>query len=525
MTITPPFLAAFPLVAAQGPAVTVLLIAAPAGVAGKVSGEVVNVDKTGQVIIATPKGEVIIKTDAQLQVGQTVDLKLPQRIAGTSTVHNAVLQTTSAPPPRGSVSDVAPPLPPSLLLDIAEETQAGPAPRVAGVLPGYTASQSLSPAQTLLQLIGQSLPATILPQTPEEAVLATGTPGAKPMPMTGVERMQILFIGSMEDAQQMMQSHLAQMGAKPGTPGMQQGMQQQAAPQAPLLAQMIGLTPQKLPIFETMALPPGIKPGALLGSAPHIDIPKGAHIVVHAPVLMTNAEAASPQKPIAAMIATLPMPKPLPEALFALESLPQQAPLLTQLLRDPGSILPPAFAAQMQQLVARPGTPRFAMSMTMALLGLSMPDPANAMFGAKMMQALKAEQRAQLQKELQALPNILREGGQQNIEGGMRFNLPVEMAGQLYLWQLQVRHHGDEGRGRSGGAPVDTPTRFILDLYMSRLGPMQVDGLSFPKSKRLDVIMRSKEAFQPHVREAIRADAFSIFERANLAGSIEFQTY
>lgn len=522
-------MALFPQAGPAPQAISVLLVASPPNMPPRIQGEVVNIDRSGQVIINTAEGQVIIQTDAKLAVGQKVDIRLPAQTPGAPPIATVIPMPT-APVRAEEIPQT--PLPPPVMLEIAEEQTrmaAGLPPQVAPQVSGYTPPSAVPPAQTLFQLVGLDLPATVFdrPQAatpaaalaPEKTALPfsaaqSGSPFASPQSMT-LERVHILFIGNLNQAQDAMKQSLLSISQTAAGSMKGEGAQQ------PMLAQLVGLTPQKLPIFQTIPLGMVELP-TLPGNFAVPDNPRaiqsGSQIVLHSPILMTMQEERQ-AGPVAALLVTLPVKPPTPESMFALDSLPTSAPLLTQLLRDPASVVPAAMGAQIASLVPRPGSPRFAMNMTFALLGLSSGEPSQ-FFGKALLEALKPEQRAHLQKELQNLPTLGRDAPQ---GGETRMQIPVEMAGQMTLWQLTIRHHEGDPRSSGGGEIKDTPTRFILDFYMSQLGPLQMDGLAFSQSRRLDLILRTSQPLAAEDREMLRRESTSIFEKTRLAGSLEFQ--
>lgn len=75
---------------------------------------------------------------------------------------------------------------------------------------------------------------------------------------------------------------------------------------------------------------------------------------------------------------------------------------------------------------------------------------------------------------------------------------------------LRDRHGG----ARDSGAEGDEATRFVLDVELSRLGELQLDGLV--RDKRFDLILRSRQPLP----ERMRREISSIFEEAStIAGS------
>ena len=95
--------------------------------------------------------------------------------------------------------------------------------------------------------------------------------------------------------------------------------------------------------------------------------------------------------------------------------------------------------------------------------------------------------------------------------------LPLRHEGELHQVNLYLR-----GRRRNGDKDdPDTGTRFIVEVDMTRLGPIQLDGLVH--GRRFDLMLRSRVPLSPGVRRDIE----SIFEEARglggFAGAIGFQ--
>jgi hypothetical protein len=76
-------------------------------------------------------------------------------------------------------------------------------------------------------------------------------------------------------------------------------------------------------------------------------------------------------------------------------------------------------------------------------------------------------------------------------------------------------------RGRGGGEGAEEPTRFILDVELSRFGDLQLDGLV--RERRFDLVLRSRKPLS----DAMRQDIAVIFGHANelsgTRGQIAFQ--
>jgi hypothetical protein len=77
-------------------------------------------------------------------------------------------------------------------------------------------------------------------------------------------------------------------------------------------------------------------------------------------------------------------------------------------------------------------------------------------------------------------------------------------------------------RGDGGNSRPEDGTRFVLDVEMSSLGALQLDGLV--QQKRLDIVLRSHQPIAPELRQEI-VDVFrNATSAAGLAGDIVFTT-
>lgn len=92
--------------------------------------------------------------------------------------------------------------------------------------------------------------------------------------------------------------------------------------------------------------------------------------------------------------------------------------------------------------------------------------------------------------------------------------------------QLHVRNTPDqvEKDGKQGGKTgKGGGQRFVVDLKLSRLGPMQIDGLVRGAEKKIDFILRTHKALPSQMRYDLNRIVDSLAQASGLIGSIVFQ--
>jgi len=79
------------------------------------------------------------------------------------------------------------------------------------------------------------------------------------------------------------------------------------------------------------------------------------------------------------------------------------------------------------------------------------------------------------------------------------FSIPIANNGELEQAIVRVKRKDDDdedgSRKRQGGG-----TRFLVDVTLSRLGPLQLDGLVRPSTRRLDMMLRTRDPLPDRLR-------------------------
>lgn len=101
--------------------------------------------------------------------------------------------------------------------------------------------------------------------------------------------------------------------------------------------------------------------------------------------------------------------------------------------------------------------------------------------------------------------------------------IQMPMMGQDHqLSQIHLHYRSFE---REGDGPEQnkkqTGARFVLDLSLTRIGPLQIDGLSV--GQQLDVTLRSEQSFSPSMREALRAKYTDALGGIGFSGQLNFK--
>ncbi|MDP9127701.1 MAG: hypothetical protein M3N08_05520 [Pseudomonadota bacterium] len=102
------------------------------------------------------------------------------------------------------------------------------------------------------------------------------------------------------------------------------------------------------------------------------------------------------------------------------------------------------------------------------------------------------------------------------------YPLPLYVNGQFETLRLYV--HGDGQKNAQAQTESKTggkPTRFLIDVRMSKLGPLQLDG--FVRAKQLDMMVRSEKALPEGLNENLRQTYISTLAAVGFAGSLAFQ--
>lgn len=100
--------------------------------------------------------------------------------------------------------------------------------------------------------------------------------------------------------------------------------------------------------------------------------------------------------------------------------------------------------------------------------------------------------------------------------------VPVQYGSSLEMLKLYVHDEAPRRQDNDGASETAKRTRFVISMNMSRLGALQLDGLS--QLRQLDLIIRSEHPLPAALPAALRETYMDTIDALGLKGSILFQS-
>lgn len=277
-----------------------------------------------------------------------------------------------------------------------------------------------------------------------------------------------------------------------------------ALPQGAVIATVESLTPKGFPILK---LPEG---HIVLQQAADIEV--GTRLVISAtPMSPADILALSPT--LSALGSTALPFDPLssrswPALQETLQVLTQEAAGAATLLKN--TLPNPAATSRM--------TPTALFFLAALRMG-----SIESWLGENILQALRQSGRKDLVERLGGDFKNLSTQSKATVAGDWRvISLPLLQDEHIHQIQFYVRQQHDDTPEKRGDGTDKKMTRFILNLTLSRMGDMQLDGLLH--KERLDLILRSAEKLPFDIRQQIMQRFTAGIEQVGMQGGISFQT-
>lgn len=181
----------------------------------------------------------------------------------------------------------------------------------------------------------------------------------------------------------------------------------------------------------------------------------------------------------------------------------------------------PETAAQMQNTIPS-ATPRLAPTALFFMAALKI-GVVESWLGSAAVQQLRDMGRQNLAERLTGDFGRISAQAKDSVGGEWRaISMPMLHEGEISQMQFYIRRQQDEAEKEKEETGRAQPTRFILNLHLSRMGEMQLDGLL--RKKTFDLILRSAEALPFTMRQELMQSFAKGLAQAEMQGGISFQT-
>lgn len=240
-------------------------------------------------------------------------------------------------------------------------------------------------------------------------------------------------------------------------------------------------------------------------------------------IAMTADAAAKPGGPASTSNAPLPLP-PTSLATAALTS-PKGIdwPALSRGFEMLAATNPAAADALRDTTIPRPNA-RLGSAMLGMMAALKRGDVGSWLGGTAMEMITRqgAGVARQLAADFASLRHTARDIGGDEWRG---YTLPMEMpGGAITPVQLHIRAQPQDDEAEDDTANRrDGGVRFLIDLHLTQLGPMQIEGLARSQDHRLDMIIRTREALPAEMRGELQQLYNAALQATAQAGGLIFQ--
>ncbi len=116
-----------------------------------------------------------------------------------------------------------------------------------------------------------------------------------------------------------------------------------------------------------------------------------------------------------------------------------------------------------------------------------------------------------------------------NISGDWRaLSLPLAWQNEIHRVAVHYRREDEGGNGKDQQSSGQK-TRFIMDLSLSNMGKVQLDGLFTGSAEknigRLDLVLRTEQSFSQAIKQEMRSAYLSALSETKITGELSFQDH
>ncbi len=269
---------------------------------------------------------------------------------------------------------------------------------------------------------------------------------------------------------------------------------------------VIGQTPQNLPVIGMISPTTGEEAFFIM----HIN---GGTVLPGTELTLVPQQQLTQMPANAPIMATVSF-APAPSYFLA----PESWPLMNDIYQTLAQILPRA-AQAMNAMTPSPNTPAQIGPAALFFIAAVRGGDLTQWLGSTSTDALRRGGKSGLLERLGLEGSTLNKLAADNVSGDWRaVSLPL-------MWENQIQkialYYKNDSQQEQNNNPENRQHRFIFDLSLDAMGPVQVDGLF--RAQRLDLIVRAKEPFSQPMQTEMRRLYAGALGKTGVTGDLSFQ--
>lgn len=199
-------------------------------------------------------------------------------------------------------------------------------------------------------------------------------------------------------------------------------------------------------------------------------------------------------------------------------------PVFDELAETQNLQIQTATAQSLAQILPSPAQPARLPAAALLFIAAVRAGDLQAWLGEKTIDGLrrsgKADWVARMTREFSGLSKLVAESVSADWRG---ISIPLYSQGQvekIHLYYRSSEHNQEQDQGQENKG---ASTRFIFDLNLSVIGPLQLDG--YVRGKVLDLAVRTAQPFSAAMRHDMTQRYIHTLEAAGLEGALIFQSH
>lgn len=194
---------------------------------------------------------------------------------------------------------------------------------------------------------------------------------------------------------------------------------------------------------------------------------------------------------------------------------------ITQVLNQANPVAAQGFS----NIMPNPATPAQLGSAAMFFLAAMRSGDVQSWLGERAVEIIKRADKYELITRLSGEFSALSRMGSEGTAHEWRsLSLPLAWQNEIHKMIVHYRKEGQSGSDSGGNS--GRKTRFVMDLNLSNIGKLQLDGLFIASPNgagRLDLILRTEQSFSESMKVEMRQKYKSALDETSFTGELSFQ--